>query len=123
MSKITKPVRPAEPYLWDKEHITDELLLQWKDYIEELEDYVTSHLQPEKTVEKTEDEEIVWGIFYRESFAKTIYVKAPYEDDARAKAEKYFKKHPLSSKDFNDRHITVYTCPGELIDENQIEEI
>lgn len=123
MSEFTKPKRPVEPYSWNPLFFSEELLGEWKKYIEELEDYVESRQQPEKTVEEVKDEDIVWGIFYRESFAKTIYVKAPYEDDARAKAEKYFKEHPLSTKDFNDRHMTVYTCPDELIDEKWIEEI
>lgn len=119
--KITKPERPVEPYSWNSEHMSDDLMAEWKDYIEKLEDYVSSLEQPENPAPE-EEAERVWGVFYRETWAKTIYVRAKNREEAEKKAEKYFGDNPLGFANYIGNNITVYTCSDKL-DENLIEEV
>lgn len=37
---LNRPERPVEPYVWDKEHMDDDMLAVWQAYINALEDYV-----------------------------------------------------------------------------------
>ena len=115
-------MRPAEPYQWNSEHMSDDLMAEWKDYIEKLEDYVSSLEQPENPASSKEEPERVWGVFYRETLAKTIYVKAKNREEAENKAEKYFGDNPLDYDNYIGTNITVYTC-SDKIDENLIEEV
>ena len=119
--KIKKPVRPAEPFQWNSEYMNDDLLMQWKEYIEEMEGYTSSLEQPENPVQK-EERERVWGVFYRETWAKTIYVRAKNREEAEKKAEKYFGDNPLGYANYIGNNITVYTC-SDKIDESLIEEV
>ena len=120
--KITKPERPVEPYSWNSEHMSDDLMTEWKDYIEKLEDYVSSLEQPENPASPKEEPEKVWGVFYRETWAKTIYVRAKNREEAEKKAEKYFDDNPLGFANYIGNNITVYTC-SDTIDESLIEEV
>ena len=114
-------MRPAEPYQWNSEHMSDDLMTEWKDYIEKLEDYVSSLEQAESPAPEEEAEK-VWGVFYRETLAKTIYVRAKNREEAEKKAEKYFGDNPLNYDEYIGNNITVYTC-SDKIDESLIEEV
>ena len=61
-------------------------------------------------------------MFYRETWAKTIYVKANNREEAEKKAEKYFGDNPLGYANYLGTNITVYTCSDKL-DESLIEEV
>lgn len=37
---LNRPERPVEPYIWDKEHMDDDMLAEWHAYINALEDYI-----------------------------------------------------------------------------------
>lgn len=120
--KIKKPVRPAEPFQWNSEYMNDDLLMQWKEYIEEMEGYTSSLEQTENPAPEEETPERVWGVFYRETWAKTIYVRAKNREEAEKKAEKYFGDNPLGYANYIGNNITVYTC-SDKIDESLIEEV
>lgn len=108
-----RPERPVEPYSWNPERMSEEMLEDWYGYIRALEDY-TEHLEAmagldgkAKAASEPPKKEKLYEICYHETLGKTIYVKAENDDDARTKAEAYFQKNPLNYDDYIDSSMEL----------------
>ena len=106
--KSDKPIRPAEPYHWDKEHMNNDMFADWQAYVNELENYAKGleaiiKLDSEMWAEKEDKkEEKLFSICYHEILGKTIYVRAKSREEAMSKATSYFDSNPLNYDDFLD---------------------
>lgn len=103
-----RPERPVDPYSWNPERMSEEMLEDWYGYIRALEDY-TEYLEAmagldgkAKAASEPPKKAKLYEICYHEILGKTIYVKAGNDDEARTKAEAYFQKNPLSYDDYID---------------------
>lgn len=110
---IGRPERPVEPYSWNPERMSEEMLEDWYGYIRALEDY-TEYLEAKagldgkaKAAPEPPKKEKLYEICYHETLGKTIHVKAENDDDARTKAEAYFCSNPLSYDDYIDSSMEI----------------
>lgn len=118
---IGKPKRPVEPYSWNPEQMSEEMLEDWYGYIRALEGY-TEYLEAMTGKDRKDEtepprEEKIFEICYHEVLGRTIYIRAEDRDEAKEKAESYFENNPLSYDDYIDSSMeTNETLPGSVED-------
>ena len=116
-----RPERPVEPYSWNPERMSEEMLEDWYGYIKALEDY-TEYLEAMagkdgKNETEPPVEKKIYEICYHEVLGRTIYIRAENEDEAKEKAESYFENNPLSYDDYIDSSMEAgVTLPRSVED-------
>lgn len=103
-----RPERPVEPYSWNPERMSEEMLEDWYGYIRALEDY-TEYLEAMARLDGKAEaapeppkKEKLYEICYHEILGKTIYIRAKDQDEAKRKAESHFNLNPLNYDDYID---------------------
>lgn len=121
--------RPAEPYLWDREHMDDGLLARWHEYVEALEAYAKGldekeMADDEVTVKDAGRRKRLYEVCYHETLGRTVYIRAEDDEDLRNRAHRYFNLNPLSYDEFLDYSMDFRPLDGtENIDESDIAEV
>lgn len=107
-TNVTRPERPVEPYSWNPENVSEEMLDEWHEYVKALENY-TEHLEAialldgkAKAAPEPPKKEKLYEVCYHETLGKTLYIRAGNEEEAKRKAEAYFEDYPLTYDDYVD---------------------